>query len=62
MSFTPAERDMYEGNLKFLRNKFSLLKKFAQIGREEGMGKGIQKGMEKGTLDAAKNMLTDNSI
>ena len=60
LSLTSEERDMYEGNLKFLRNKFSLLKKFAQRGREEGMEKGIEKGIAKGTLVIAKNMLADN--
>ena len=49
MNFTPAEREAYEDHLKFLRIEANSLKKAEQ------------KGMEKRTLDIAKNMLAKNS-
>ncbi len=49
MNFTPAEREAYEGHLKFLRIEANSL------------NKAEQKGMEKRTLEIAKNMLAKNS-
>ncbi len=56
MNFTPEEREAYEGHLKFLRGEANALKKAEQ----KGIAIGLEKGIEKGKINTAQNMLADN--
>lgn len=58
MNFSEEERELYEGQLKWLRIETNTLKKYEEKGREkgiqEGMEKGMKKGLEKGLEEGAK--------
>jgi predicted transposase/invertase (TIGR01784 family) len=50
--FTPEEREAYEESLKYYRD----IKNVVDTSREEGVLEGIEKGIEKKTLEFAKKM------
>ena len=65
MNLTEKERDLYEGQLKWLRIETNTLKKAEDKGMKKGLKKGIlkgiEKGIEKGKIAIAKNMLQEKS-
>ncbi len=64
MNFSDDEREIYEGQLKWLRIEANTLKKYEEKGREEGLEEGIEKGLEKGREEGiekvACSMLREN--
>lgn len=65
MNFTEEERNIYEGQLKWLRIEASTLRKAENKGEARGLAKGLAKGLEQGRqegiernkLDIAKSMI-----
>ena len=55
MNFTKAEKEAYEGRLKWLRAEASALKKVSTTNYEKGREEGIKEGVEK----VARNMLAE---
>ena len=47
MNFSDDEREIYEGQLKWLRIEANTLKKYEEKGREKGLEKGREEGIEK---------------
>ena len=63
MSFSDEEREVYEGQLKWLRIEANTLKKAEEKGEKRGEKRGEKKGREEGKKEEkiaiAKNMLDD---